>query len=130
MTGFCLANESYWFRWTGRIALVALLLQPVMAAAQGADPEYRLVPGDEIAVTVTGRPDLDRSYILGDTGRVTVDQVGDVVLSGLTVDEAAEVLRQRLRLFYPMYALRWCLILLNETLAGARLLTLAGPRRG
>ena len=89
------------FRWTGRLALVMMLVQPGFALAQGQGAQRRLGPGDEISVTVPGRPDLDGELILDSTGRVSIEPVGEISLADLTVAEAAEVLRRNLRLFYP-----------------------------
>lgn len=96
------ARGRHWFRVVGWLALALMLQHPVLALAQTAvDPDYRLRPGDEILLGVPGRPELEQNLTLDAAGRVTLAQVGEVGLSGLTIDEAAEVLRQRLRLFYP-----------------------------
>ena len=89
------------FRWTGRLALVMMLVQPGFALAQGQGAQRRLGPGDEIAVSVPGRPDLDGELTLDASGRVSIEPVGEISLADLTVAEAAEVLRRNLRLFYP-----------------------------
>jgi protein involved in polysaccharide export with SLBB domain len=90
------------FAWTGRLALIMMLAQPGLALAQGeAAVQRRLVPGDEIALTVPGRQELDGELTLDAAGRVTIDPVGEVSLSGLTLEEATLVLRRNLRLFYP-----------------------------
>ena len=92
-----------WFRWTGRAALLLLMLQsaPVLAQPGDAETALTLTPGDEIALTVPGRSELDGNLTLDASGRVTIEQVGEVSLVGLTIEEAATVLRQRLRLYYP-----------------------------
>jgi protein involved in polysaccharide export with SLBB domain len=89
------------FRWTARLALLLLTHQALPVMAQGDGDGRTLSPGDEVALTVPGRPELDSDLLLDAAGRVTIEQVGEVSLAGLTVDEASEVLRQRLRLFYP-----------------------------
>lgn len=89
------------FRWTGHLALALLLLQTVPLVAQDGGGGPTLAAGDEIALTVPGRPELDGDLVLDAAGRVTIEQVGEVSLAGLTIDEASQVLRQRLRLFYP-----------------------------
>lgn len=95
-------HGNIWFRGTGWLALWALLLQPALALAQTAgDEEPRLRNGDAIALTVPGRPALDQTLVLDAAGRVALPEVGDVVLVGLTIDEAESVLRNRLRVFYP-----------------------------
>jgi protein involved in polysaccharide export with SLBB domain len=90
-----------WFRPVAWLALALLLQQPVLAVAQTAAAEARLQGGDQIVLTVPGRPDLDQALIVDAAGRVSIPQVGEVALGGLTVVEAREILRQRLRVFYP-----------------------------
>jgi polysaccharide export outer membrane protein len=83
--------------------LMLALLMPVQGLAQsmGQSDAYRLVNGDQIQLSVPGRPDLTLSLSIDGNGRVPIPQVGDVALAGLTVAEAELVLRQRLRLFDP-----------------------------
>ena len=91
------------FRWTGQVALLLLLCRsmPVLAQSGSGASARTLVAGDEIALTVPGRQELGGDLTLDAAGRVTIEQVGEVGLAGLTIAEAAQVLRQRLRLFYP-----------------------------
>ncbi len=98
------ARTRSWFRLTGWLALALLLQQPVQALAQSASGEHRLQGGDQIVLSVPGRQDLDRTLTLDASGRVSIPQVGEVALSGLTIAEAREILRQRLRVFYPAVA--------------------------
>ena len=98
------ARTRSWFRLTGWLALALLLQQPVAALAQAAGGEHRLKGGDQIVLSVPGRQDLDRTLTLDASGRVSIPQVGEVALSGLTIAEAREILRQRLRVFYPAVA--------------------------
>ncbi len=95
------ARTRGWFRLTGWLALALLLQQPVQALAQTAGGEHLLQAGDAITLSVPSRPGLDQTLTLDAAGRVALPQVGDVVLEGLTVGEAQEILRQRLRVFYP-----------------------------
>lgn len=98
------ARARIWFRLTGWLVLVLLLQQPMQALAQAAAAEHRLQGGDEIVLSVPGRQDLDSTLTLDASGRVSIPQVGEVTLAGLTVGEAKEILRQRLRVFYPNIA--------------------------
>ena len=50
------ARDRMRFRLTGWLALALLLQQPVQALAQAAAGEYRLQGGDEIVLSVPGRP--------------------------------------------------------------------------
>ncbi|MFO7609194.1 MAG: SLBB domain-containing protein [Candidatus Krumholzibacteriia bacterium] len=100
-TRFTPARTRPWFRPAAWLALALLLQQPVLAVAQSAIDDTRLQGGDQVVLTVPGRPELDRTLTLDAAGRVSVPQVGEVALGGLTVAEAREILRQRLRVFYP-----------------------------
>lgn len=85
------------------ILLAAALWMPAQSLAQTlpvAD-STKLKPGDVILISVPGRPDLNTALTLDAQGKVTINQVGDVALAGLTTAEAEMVLRQRLRLFDP-----------------------------
>ncbi len=95
-------NRGRGFRWVGRLALLLMLLQPMHALAQTTNgvPARRLSNGDEITMTVPGRPDLDQVLLLDASGRVSVTEVGDIHLNGLTIGEAVQIVRNRLRVFY------------------------------
>lgn len=90
------------WRAVGWLTLIAFMLNPVLVLAQagGAD-ESILKPGDTIRVTVPARPELDRELTLDATGNVTVEPVGKILLGGLSRSDAALLLKQKLRLFYP-----------------------------
>nr|MEE4269418.1 polysaccharide biosynthesis/export family protein [Candidatus Krumholzibacteria bacterium] len=90
-------------RQRGLVLLLIALLMPLQALAQANGPAttYRLVNGDQVQLSVPGRPDLTLALSVDGNGRVPIPQVGDVALAGLTVAEAELVLRQRLRLFDP-----------------------------
>lgn len=85
------------------LLLLLALLMPVQGLAQATanSGTYRLVNGDQIQLSVPGRPDLTLSLSVDGNGRVPIPQIGDVALAGLTVPEAELVLRQRLRLVDP-----------------------------
>jgi len=84
----------------GRLLLMLALLMPVesMAQAVGTREVARLAPGDELHASVPGRPDLTTRLMIDPTGRVSLPQIGEVELAGLTLAEAELVLRQKLRL--------------------------------
>ncbi len=90
-------------RLVGMSMLLIAVLMPMQSLAQvvGNNDPVRLAPGDVIQVSVPGRPDFSTIVTLDASGKVSVPQVGDVALSGLTTSEAEFVLRQRLRLFDP-----------------------------
>ena len=54
-----------------------------------------LGPGDEIAVSVAGRPELSGSHIVGPDGRITLPVVGTVVVGEKSRDDAAQAVSTR-----------------------------------
>jgi polysaccharide export outer membrane protein len=90
-----LANRSL-----AAIFMLVALAQ-VEAAAQEQQESYQLGPGDVLQLNVLQRPDLDRTLTLRPDGTVIVPSVGPVQVSGLTVGQAEEMIRQRLRLYDP-----------------------------
>lgn len=59
--------------------------------------EFRLGPGDRLAVTVWGEDRLSHEVEVGPDGSTAHPLVGDVKLVGLTLDEARVELAQRIR---------------------------------
>ena len=64
------------------------------------EPEYVLAPGDELAITVAGRPELSGLSVLGPDGRLTLPISGVVALAGLTRQHAADAIVAQMRPFY------------------------------
>ncbi len=84
------------------LALVAFLLNPILVVAQNAGIEDdQLRPGDKLQLTVPGRQELTQEVVLDATGEVTIEPVGAVQLGGLNLSDATQLLKQKLRLFYP-----------------------------
>lgn len=69
-------------------------------AAGPVDPSYRLGPGDQLVLIITG--DAERSQVLDVTreGFIVVQGVGQLPVSGLTLAQLDELLFQRLRRVY------------------------------
>lgn len=63
-------------------------------AAPQTDPSYRLIVGDQIAVTIFGEGELAVSQRLDSQGRVRLALVGDLILSGKSVREAETLIEQ------------------------------------
>jgi protein involved in polysaccharide export with SLBB domain len=49
--------------------------------------DYRVMPGDEIALTIWGAVDADLLLLIDRTGRITIPRVGAVQVAGLKVSE-------------------------------------------
>jgi len=62
--------------------------------------EYELGGGDEITVTVAGRPELSGSQIVGPDGRITLQIVGSIDVGGLTREGAAAAVAKVASGFY------------------------------
>jgi len=65
-----------------------------------ADEEYRLGRGDEITVDFPGRPTMQAKLVIGPDGRITLPLAGDLVLAGLTRQEAAKAIEAALATYY------------------------------
>lgn len=93
-------------RVAGCVLLVVGLcvLSPTAGLAQsGVQPGevYRIGTDDVLRLSVPQAPDLDSEGAVQANGTIYVTQIGEVVLAGLTLAEAEEVLLRRLRLFNP-----------------------------
>jgi protein involved in polysaccharide export with SLBB domain len=64
------------------------------------DPSYRLGVGDNLQVILTGETELAYAPVIRRDGTVTLPQIGQVALAGLSLDGARTVLRQRAALVY------------------------------
>ena len=69
---------------------------PAALIPEDTDYEYRLGPGDVIELFATSTPEINRTYVLGPDGRVSVPGIGDVDLTDKTRSEAARVISGRL----------------------------------
>ena len=65
-----------------------------------SDEEYRLGKGDAITVDFAGRPDLMAKLIVGPDGRITLPLAGDIMLDGLTRQQAAQAIEAALAPYY------------------------------
>ncbi len=93
--------QSRW-RPLAWLALIAFALNPVLVLAQTPGAGLGILkPGDSIRLTVPGRSELDQSVILDAAGQALIDPVGGIQLGGLSLADATQLLKQKLRLFYP-----------------------------
>jgi len=85
-----------------RILLAALsIIAALYMASSLQAQEVRLRPGDRIELTVPQRSELDRRLVLDEAGRVTIPIIGQVMVGGMSVDEAEDVLLRALKDIYP-----------------------------
>mgnify|MGYP001826414337 FL=1 len=83
------------FKKTGIMLTVLFLAFGVHAQ------EVSLRAGDRIEMTVPQRTELDRRLIIDNEGRVSIPNIGEITIGGLSVDEAEDVLLRALREIYP-----------------------------
>jgi len=57
---------------------------------------YTLGPADVIQVSVLRHPEVSGNYVINHEGKIQYEFVGDIEISGLTKDEAAEAISERL----------------------------------
>lgn len=65
-----------------------------------ADEEYRLGKGDEITIDFAGRPEMQAKLVVGPDGRITLPLAGEIMLSGLKREDAAQAIVKALSPFY------------------------------
>jgi polysaccharide export outer membrane protein len=72
-----------------------------LRASQPPDAdEYELGSGDEISVSVIGRPELSGPHIVGPDGRITMPMAGPVDIGGLSRDAAGRAISDALKNLY------------------------------
>ena len=79
-------------------ALVAapLVAVPPTAAFEGEEP-YRLDSGDKLRIVVFGQDGLTSSYVVDSSGTITMPLIKAVTARGLTTDQLARAVADRLR---------------------------------
>ena len=69
-------------------------------AAGPVDPDYPIGPGDEVIVQVWGDNELTHAAIVSREATITVPDIGQVVLNGLTLAQAKRLISDRLSTVY------------------------------
>lgn len=70
----------------GKVGATLLILLTSVAAAQEVT-DYVLGPGDQIAISVFGEPDLSMEFTLRDNGELNYPFLGEIQVAGLTIPE-------------------------------------------
>ncbi len=78
-------------------AAVAASLWTLGAAAQQADEDYRLGPGDRFRISVFGESDLTLDVMVGDSGRISYPFLGELIVEGRTPKELETLVVQGLK---------------------------------
>ena len=76
-------------------ATLLILLASLAAAQQVTD--YVLGPGDEVAISVFGEPDLSVEFTLSDNGALNYPFLGEIRVAGLTMPELERHIADGLR---------------------------------
>ena len=67
------------------------------ARPAGADPEYQIGPGDVLAIDVWKEPEISRSLPVRPDGRLTLPLAGELKAQGLTTEQLAAAITERLK---------------------------------
>lgn len=76
------------------LAAVASAQTPSAPDAPRTDPAYRLIVGDQVAISVYGESELSISQKLDTEGRIRLALVGEIALAGLSVREAESTIEK------------------------------------
>ncbi|RKT47480.1 polysaccharide biosynthesis/export family protein [Thiocapsa rosea] len=94
-------------RFVGRLATAVVFVSMFAASAPGIAGSliphdgYRLAPGDVVAVSVWQEPGLEQLVLVRPDGGISFPLAGDLTAQGLTVQELADALKNRLLKFIP-----------------------------
>jgi polysaccharide export outer membrane protein len=69
---------------------------PLLPASATTDNEYRLGPGDKLAIKVLGADDLSGDYTISDNGTISSPLIGDVKAAGLTRAQLEKSIAEKL----------------------------------
>ncbi len=90
------------FMKKGSILVAVCLAAAALSLPAGLDAqEVTLRPGDRIEITVPQRSELDRRLVIDEAGRVSIPIIGEIMIGGMSLDEAEDVLLRSLREIYP-----------------------------
>lgn len=94
---FANASASALIRYALGATCLAFVLLPGRMWSEEADSRgYRLAPGDRIAVTVFGQPELSGDVLVDDAGTVTIPLTTPIEVKDLTVVECQRRISERL----------------------------------
>jgi len=82
-----------------RSLILLLLLIPAVIFAAPGDEVYLLGVSDVLQLNVLQSPDMDRQLTIRQDGTVVLPSVGAIVVAGFSVNEAEQILKDKLVLF-------------------------------
>ena len=85
--------------WWLCLAALLLLVAPLRSTGAAEEPFYLIGPGDSLEILVWNEPEISRAVTVRPDGRLSVPLVEDLVASGLTPQELARVVEERLAVY-------------------------------
>ncbi len=82
--------------WWLCLGALLLFVAPLRSTGAAEEPFYLIGPGDSLEISVRNQPELSRAVTVRPDGRLTVPLVEDLVASGLTPQELARAIEERL----------------------------------
>ena len=82
--------------WWLCLAALLLFVAPLRSTGAAEEPFYLIGPGDSLEISVWNEPELSRTVTVRPDGRLTVPLVEDLAASGLTPQELARAIEERL----------------------------------
>ena len=61
----------------------------------GLDPNYRLVPGDKVALHMWGQVTIDETLVVDASGNIFIPEVGQVKVAGLRSADLPRIVKQK-----------------------------------
>jgi protein involved in polysaccharide export with SLBB domain len=89
-------------------------------AAGPVDPDYPIGPGDEVIVTLWGDNEFTHAAIVNREATITVPDIGQVLLNGLTLSQAKRAITDRLAAVYSGIRARRATTFVDVTLGKLR----------
>lgn len=83
------------------VAAAALIFCIALGTVDTEAQTTRLGIGDRVELSVPQRQELNRQLVISDNGSVYIPIIGDVVVEGMMLDEAQDLILRRLREVYP-----------------------------
>ncbi len=85
--------------WWPCLAALVLFVAPLRSPGAAEEPFYLIGPGDSLEISVWNEPELTREVTVRPDGRLTIPLVEDLAANGLTPQELARVIEERLGAF-------------------------------
>lgn len=91
---------AFKFQYRFIFLFVVVFLTAISVEKGTADTGYTVGPSDELSITVYDNPDLSGSFTVSSNGVIVYPLLGQVSVSGLSVDQIEKILTQKLEKDY------------------------------